>query len=357
MHGLSHLSFCESAVQQDSIPPPRHLFLNRTSPMSVHLLAVFGPEVARAPTEICTAPHHRLDLAERERLERACLALLQSSQISCKPKVRQLLTPGKGCGFSYEHSPFCNYASKDGVHLLMAGEVSEWPGGLDAVSASHNAFLQNRTPAEADDAHWLLDFYKYGSAPMAGCLLLLLLLLMIMMLMLLWVWMYNTFTDPDLDQEEGLRGESLMNQALECLSHIKGSFAFVIYDSMRHRVLAGRDRDGSQPLFWGATGDGQLVFGAEPEDLAACNPSATLFPAGCLFTSERALVAVCPGERGWVIEGDDLPGDVLSFVAAEDAAHFRGVKAIPRITSQGMVCGAVYKVASSADMTRPITHH
>ncbi|GFH11025.1 glutamine amidotransferase type-2 domain-containing protein, partial [Haematococcus lacustris] len=97
------------------------------------------------------------------------------------------------------------------------------------------AFLQNRTPAEADDAHWLLDFY-------------------------------NTFTDPDLDQEEGLRGESLMNQALECLSHIKGSFAFVIYDSMRHR-------------------------------------------------------------------------------------------AIPRITSQGMVCGAVYKVASSADMTRPITHH
>ncbi|KAL6762685.1 aluminum induced protein-domain-containing protein [Haematococcus lacustris] len=294
--------------------------------MSVHLLAVFGPEVARAPTEICTAPHHRLDLAERERLERACLALLQSSQISCKPKVRQLLTPGKGCGFSYEHSPFCNYASKDGVHLLMAGEVSKWPGGLDAVSASHNAFLQNRTPAEADDAHWLLDFY-------------------------------NTFTDPDLDQEEGLRGESLMNQALECLSHIKGSFAFVIYDSMRHRVLAGRDRDGSQPLFWGATGDGQLVFGAEPEDLAACNPSATLFPAGCLFTSERALVAVCPGERGWVIEGDDLPGDVLSFVAAEDAAHFRGVKAIPRITSQGMVCGAVYKVASSADMTRPITHH
>ncbi|KAJ9525605.1 hypothetical protein QJQ45_003374 [Haematococcus lacustris] len=278
MHGLSHLSFCESAVQQNSSASPKHLFLNRTSPMSVHLLAVFGP-----------------------------------------------------------------------------GEVSEWPGGLDAVSASHNAFLQNRTPAEADDAHWLLDFYKYGSAPMAGCLLLL--LLMIMMLMLLWVWMYDTFTDPDLDQEEGLRGESLMNQALECLSHIKGSFAFVIYDSMRHRVLAGRDRDGSQPLFWGATGDGQLVFGAEPEDLAACNPSATLFPAGCLFTSERALVAVCPGERGWVIEGDDLPGDVLSFVAAEDAAHFRGVKAIPRITSQGMVCGAVYKVASSADMTRPITHH
>ncbi len=32
-----------------------------------------------------------------------------------------------------------------------------------------------------------------------------------------------------------------------------GSFAFVIYDSVFHRVLAARDAEGTQPMYWGAT--------------------------------------------------------------------------------------------------------
>ncbi len=56
------------------------------------------------------------------------------------------------------------------------------------------------------------------------------------------------------------------------------------------------------------------------------------------------MLAYSPGEAGWVIAGEDVPGELVSFVAADDAAHFRGVRAIPRITSKGMVCGAVYKV-------------
>ena len=46
-----------------------------------------------------------------------------------------------------------------------------------------------------------------------------------------------------------------MQEALQCLSSIRGSFAFVIYDSVFHRVLAARDPDGVQPLFWGATSE------------------------------------------------------------------------------------------------------
>ena len=38
---------------------------------------------------------------------------------------------------------------------------------------------------------------------------------------------------------------------------IRGSFAFVIYDSVGHRVLAARDSDAVQPLYWGATGEGE----------------------------------------------------------------------------------------------------
>jgi hypothetical protein len=69
------------------------------------------------------------------------------------------LSAGKGTGFGFSTGPYTSYASKDGVHVFFSGEISEWPG-IDAVSSAHNAFLSNLKPAEADDAHWLLDFYS-----------------------------------------------------------------------------------------------------------------------------------------------------------------------------------------------------
>jgi hypothetical protein len=54
----------------------------------------------------------------------------------------------------------------------------------------------------------------------------------------------------------------------------------VLYDELAKRVFAGRDPEGAQPLFWGATDEGSLLFGSSLEDLEECNPTATLFPAG-----------------------------------------------------------------------------
>lgn len=291
-----------------------------------HWLAVFGAEVARPPRGLeaeGTAPLERYPSRESvEYHEAICDEILQQvyNRDPALPS-RRIKMPGKGCGFTWHASPWTTCASKDGVHVLMSGEVAAWPG-VDAVSASHNAFVRNEAPAEEDDAHWLLDFYR-------------------------------TFTDPDVDQEEGVMGQSVMVKALECLASLKGSFAFCIYDSVRHRVLAARDREGACPLFWGCTETGQLLFGSNLGDLTDTNPTATAFPAGCLFTSESHMIAYSPGERGWLIAGDDLPGELVSFVEAEDAQHFKGVKAIPRITSKGMLCGTVYKVSSTADMSRP----
>jgi asparagine synthetase B (glutamine-hydrolysing) len=171
--------------------------------------------------------------------------------------------------------------------------------------------VRNDPPVEVNDAHWLLDFYSS----------------------------FPEESDKD-DHTE---------RALQCLSQIQGSFAFVIYDAARRRVLASRDSNGSQPLFWGASPDGQLLFGSCLEDLSTCTPSATSFPAGILFASERTLSAYNPGDKGWVIEDEDFPGQLLSFLKS-DPTHWRGVKVIPRITSKGILCGAVYKVASRAKL-------
>ena len=54
----------------------------------------------------------------------------------------------------------------------------------------------------------------------------------------------------------------------------------MIYDGRSKRVLAARDPSGAEPLFWGATPNGSFMFGSDLVDLAACNPSATAFPAG-----------------------------------------------------------------------------
>ena len=56
---------------------------------------------------------------------------------------------------------------------------------------------------------------------------------------------------------------------------------------------------GAQPLFWGTTADGQLVFSTSAALLEECDPSASPFPAGSLYASAGTALAVSPGEEGW----------------------------------------------------------
>jgi hypothetical protein len=111
------------------------------------------------------------------------------------------------------------------------------------------------------------------------------------------------------------------------------------------------------------------MFATRREDLDSCQPTATIFPAGTLFASIRHNIAFNPGpsvrifagsclcfwlsfsfwSQGWVISGEDYPGELLSFIKA-DEAHWKSVKCIPRITSKGLVSGAVYKVSSQPDL-------
>ncbi len=48
----------------------------------------------------------------------------------------------------------------------------------------------------------------------------------------------------------------------ECVSHLRGMFAFAIWDSRRQRVLIARDHVGIKPLYWTEIG-GRFLFGSE----------------------------------------------------------------------------------------------
>jgi asparagine synthase (glutamine-hydrolysing) len=55
----------------------------------------------------------------------------------------------------------------------------------------------------------------------------------------------------------------------ECLRHLRGMFAFAIWDKAKKELFIARDRVGKKPLYYAVTGDGEFVFGSEPKVLLA----------------------------------------------------------------------------------------
>jgi len=49
----------------------------------------------------------------------------------------------------------------------------------------------------------------------------------------------------------------------KCVDHLRGMFAFVIWDMKERRLFAARDRVGKKPLFYTLTDTGEFVFGSE----------------------------------------------------------------------------------------------
>src|ERR1043166_3584541 len=49
----------------------------------------------------------------------------------------------------------------------------------------------------------------------------------------------------------------------ECLQHLRGMFAFAIWDEKARRLFIARDRAGKKPLYYTTTPKGTLVFGSE----------------------------------------------------------------------------------------------
>lgn len=105
----------------------------------------------------------------------------------------------------------------------------------------------------------------------------------------------------------------------QVLKDLAGSFAFVLYDNKAGTVFAALSSDGGIPLFWGIGADDSVVMSDDSEVIKrSCGKSFAPFPAGCMFHSERGL---------------------RSF----EHPMYK-MKAMPRVDSEGVVCGANFKV-------------
>lgn len=105
----------------------------------------------------------------------------------------------------------------------------------------------------------------------------------------------------------------------QVVKDLDGSFAFVVYDSKVGTVFAALGSDGGVKLYWGIAADGSVVISDDLDVIKeGCAKSFAPFPTGCMFHSE---------------------GGLMSF-----EHPMNKLKAMPRIDSEGAMCGANFKV-------------
>ena len=131
----------------------------------------------------------------------------------------------------------------------------------------------------------------------------------------------------------------------ECLHHLRGEYAFVIWDSRNQRLIAGRDRFGVKPLFY-AEHNGALYLGSEVKALFAMGVPAqwsaeSVYAGGFVLPGDRTLFqgvhAVPPGHflratreshrlhQYWDV---DYPRDDAAPAPRSDAEYIAGFREV-----------------------------
>ncbi|XP_031124074.1 stem-specific protein TSJT1-like [Ipomoea triloba] len=117
--------------------------------------------------------------------------------------------------------------------------------------------------------------------------------------------------------------------AHQVLKDLEGSFGFVIYDHNAGKVFAALGANESVKLYWGIAEDGSIMISDNVALIkASCANSFAPFPNGCMYHSERGL---------------------MSF-----EHPMKQMKAMPRVDSEGAMCGAYFKVDHYSNVVNTI---
>ncbi|KAL2344022.1 hypothetical protein Fmac_005307 [Flemingia macrophylla] len=109
----------------------------------------------------------------------------------------------------------------------------------------------------------------------------------------------------------------------QVLKELEGSFGFVIYDNKNGNVFTALGSNGHVGLFWGIAADGSVVISENLEIIkTSCAKSFAPFPTGCMFHSGQGLMSY------------EHPT--------------RKMKAMPRVDSEGVMCGSNFLVDSQS---------
>jgi hypothetical protein len=107
----------------------------------------------------------------------------------------------------------------------------------------------------------------------------------------------------------------------QVLKDLEGDYGFLIYDNKTRTVFAASASGSNEKvrLWWGIGGDGSMVISDSLEVMkSGCGKSFAPFPNGCMYHSDLGLMSF------------DHPTSPM--------------KAMPRIDSEGVLCGANFKV-------------
>ncbi|KAL2925002.1 Stem-specific protein TSJT1 [Bienertia sinuspersici] len=109
----------------------------------------------------------------------------------------------------------------------------------------------------------------------------------------------------------------------QVLKDLEGCFGFVIFDQSAGTVFTVLGTDQRVQLFWGIAADESVVICDNLDEIkASCAKSYAPFPSGCMFHNEAGLISF------------EYPKNKL--------------QAMPRIDSEGAMCGANFKVDTSS---------
>jgi len=280
-------------------------------------LGSFGSRVRTMQTGY--AYDRRVSIVEREAHRRLNLAAEEDDWDA----PRETLTFALGSGMTWLDGDdgVSNATSKDGnVTVLFKGDFMVQP--VHTEDDAHSAFVRgedHRGYMNPSNAQRMLDFYQWSDG---------------------------------LNLDRGSNGNALNPAfAVEKLRQLSGGFAFVLYDRKRHRLVAARDAAGHEELYWGVASDGEggssLMFASSAEcpALGECAFSSTLFPKGTVLLSQGGVA--WRSKTPSLVSGPHHPGTAAlhSFARPE-----RPVRAVPRLNSSGMLCGAVFRVESIPDL-------